>query len=526
MENPPVGPLSPTDHGEGTRISTPTAATNSIDPTVAQSSTASTAGDGIDTSAEADSLARSKSTKQLLARPTREGLVINTDPVISNDERLHAIVGQHLSMAPTIPEATATPSSIVPATPSSAYNVASPLDPQQQISMDDGGVNMARSAAKRQSLASFATSTTLAEHTEPMTNGPHDDSSGLTKEAAIANEMPTGPTSHFNLQGADVSNDVYKWHEKEQRRQMLGGRSQTFHAAPSSDDPHIANIKAPGGFRRHFIQQDAATRGEPAPHLPTKSFIHFLGLFNMYEMDHFAGENFHSIPRRSIVVPKDMERRRLSLSETLHSSRKVYHPGQTIDEDEVVIEEPEEKISFSKANGGILFAPLVMTLIAVLCLHSFLLLVKCRELHPGSYGDIGQHCYGRWIRYIVLFAIAISQFGFCWEELGVHNPFAAVVDNLGGARLDKIVWIAIFFVILIPLTLIRNIGRLGFSAVVADLCIIVGLIYLYVYDIKQLVIHSGSPTPLQLFNSKDFGLFIGTAVFSYEGIGMVIPICS
>lgn len=66
-------------------------------------------------------------------------------------------------------------------------------------------------------------------------------------------------------------------------------------------------------------------------------------------------------------------------------------------------------------NGGILFAPLVMILIAALCLHSFLLLVKCRELHPGSYGEIGERYYGQWMRYIVLFAIAISQFGFCWQ---------------------------------------------------------------------------------------------------------------
>lgn len=135
-----------------------------------------------------------------------------------------------------------------------------------------------------------------------------------------------------------------------------------------------------------------------------------------------------------------------------------------------------------------------------------------------------------------------------------------MVNSLGGADLDKIVWIAIFFVILVPFTLVRNIGKLGFSTLVADLCIIVGLIYLYAYDVKELVINHGSPTPLRLFNSDDFGLFIGTgkhitapnlqriantsfplwvwlltytsfyvqlivAVFSYEGIGMVIPIC-
>lgn len=76
--------------------------------------------------------------------------------------------------------------------------------------------------------------------------------------------------------------------------------------------------------------------------------------------------------------------------------------------------------------------------------------------------------------------------------------------------MDKIVWIAIFFVILVPFTLVRNIGKLGFSTLVADLCIIVGLIYLYAYDVKELVINQGSPTPLRLFNSDDFGLFIGT----------------
>ncbi|KAI8605189.1 transmembrane amino acid transporter protein-domain-containing protein [Dissophora ornata] len=153
-----------------------------------------------------------------------------------------------------------------------------------------------------------------------------------------------------------------------------------------------------------------------------------------------------------------------------------------------------------------------MLLIAILCLHPFLLLVKCRVLHPGSYGNIGQHFYGRWMCYIVLFAIAISQFGFyCGYCIFFAQQFAIVVDSLGGASLDKVVWIAIFFVIPVPFTLVRNVSKLGFSTLVADLCIIVGLVYLYVYDIKELVINNGSPTPLQPFNSKDFGLFIGTA---------------
>ncbi|KAF9186575.1 neutral amino acid transporter [Haplosporangium sp. Z 767] len=474
---------------------------------------------------DADGVARAKSTKRLLEKPSIEAPTIDTTPS-SDNEQLHAIVGQHLVLTPA-------------ASMQSADHPRSPYSPSVPMfaSTEHGHSQYGESSGPAMDVSNDSLDHfNQPSHTTPMSEriGPLD---------MVPERNGPDSSSHFNLLGADVSNDVYKWHEKEQRRQA--GRAQTYHA-PATDDPDISNIKVPGGFRRHFVQQDAAARGAPTPHL-TESFIHFLGLFNMYEIDHFAGENFHSIPRRSIVVPKDLEKRRHSLADTVKSNRKVFTPGQVVEEDEVVIEEPEEKISFSKAvgmlfktfiasgilflpnafrNGGILFSSLFMTLIAVLCLHSFLLLVKCRELHPGSYGDIGQRFYGRWMRYIVLFAIAISQFGFCCGYcIFFAQQFAIVVDSLGGAHLDKIVWIVIFFVILVPFTLIRNIGKLGFSTLVADACIIVGLIYLYVYDIKQLVINNGSPTPLRLFNNQDFGLFIGTAVFSYEGIGMVIPIC-
>ncbi|KAF9291247.1 neutral amino acid transporter [Linnemannia elongata] len=455
----------------------------------------------------ASEISRSMSTRRLQATHSTENVFDGPPPVI-DEEQLHSIVGQHLVMAPV-------PAEIDTPTPSIH---------------SDSNLEVLNDSADSQRRLSSVTAT-------PTTSAESSADSAATDGSATLN-------SHFQLQGGADANDVYKWHEKQTRRQ-LGARSYTYHAPPKKDMT-IETIKAPGGFRRHYIQNEAVARGEPAPALPTKSFIHFLGLFNMYEMDHFAGENFRSIPKRSIIVPKDVEKRRLSMADTL-GSRRYYKPGEDLKEDEEAIEEPEEKISFSKAvgmlfktfiasgilflpnafkNGGILFAPLFMTLIAVLCLHSFLLLVKCRELHPGSYGDIGQHFYGRWMRYIVLFAIAISQFGFCCGYcIFFAQQFAIVVNSLGGADLDKIVWIAIFFVILVPFTLVRNIGKLGFSTLVADLCIIVGLIYLYAYDVKELVINQGSPTPLRLFNSDDFGLFIGTAVFSYEGIGMVIPIC-
>ncbi|KAF9425557.1 neutral amino acid transporter [Podila epigama] len=450
-------------------------------------------------------VSRSQSTKRLLTP-----LVINTDTPVPkiDEEHLHAIVGQHLALTPTIPE----PETILPTSPYSATSAplsSARTSPVLFSSGPDAGV----------SVTTLAPSTVVDMQSQPQDKIAPD---ALPTNMAVSPRIPPseqldtqGLPTHFQLQGGDAANEVYKWHAKETERRTMN-RSNTYHA-PLHEDAEIAQIKAPGGFRRHFIQQDAAARGEPAPELPAKSFIHFLGMFNLYEMDHFAGEDFHSIPRRSVVVPRDMEKRMSMGSITV----KPFLAGQHIEDDEEVIEAPEEKISFGQAVGmlfkafiasGILFLP-----------NAF----KNGDVHPGSFGDIGQHFYGRWMRYIVLFAIAISQFGFCaGYVIFVAQQMAIVVDSFGGRSLDKLVWIAIFFVILVPFTLIRNISKLGYSALIADLCIIVGLVYLYAYDIKQLVINQGSPMPLQLFNSKDFGLFIGTAVFSYEGIGMVIPICS
>ncbi|KAG0301557.1 neutral amino acid transporter [Dissophora globulifera] len=453
-------------------------------------------------------VARSKSTRKLLASHSAEDLFTRPAPA-HDDEQLHAIVGQHLF----IPETNQAP------------------DNTSLLSNSSSGVTAADSSTcgLGQRLKSPSTS----------------DATALEESGSSTTDGSVTLNSHFQLQGAADANDVYKWHEKQTRRQ-LGPRSHSYHV-PHIKDPAISAIKMPGGFRRHFMKQDAIIRGEPTPHMHTKSFLHYLGLFNLYDMEHFAGDDYRITPKRSSVLPKGMGKQHLSKADTVDSGRYLI-PDEELDEEKLDNEKPEEKMSFSKTigmlfksfiasgilflpnafkNGGIVFSALFMVLIAVLCLHSFLLLVKCRESYPGSYGEIGQHLYGRWMRYIVLFAIAISQFGFCCGYcIFFAQQFAIVVDSLGGAYLDKLVWIAIFFVILIPFTLARNIAKLGFSSLVADLCIIVGLVYLYAYDVKELVNNQGSPVPLQLFNSNEFGLFIGTAVFSFEGIGMVIPICS
>jgi proton-coupled amino acid transporter len=78
-------------------------------------------------------------------------------------------------------------------------------------------------------------------------------------------------------------------------------------------------------------------------------------------------------------------------------------------------------------------------------------------------------------------------------------------------------------VIFLPLSLYRNINNIQKLALVADLFILMGLVYLYYFDLFTIV-DQGGISDIVNFNAKDWTLFIGTAIFTFEGIGLIIPI--
>ncbi|KAI9233869.1 MAG: transmembrane amino acid transporter protein-domain-containing protein [Podila humilis] len=176
-------------------------------------------------------------------------------------------------------------------------------------------------------------------------------------------------------------------------------------------------------------------------------------------------------------------------------------------------------------NGGIVFSSVFLVTIAAISLFSFLLLVESRQVVPVSFGDIGGHLYGPYMRWAVLFAIAISQIGFvcAYMSFVATNLEALAINVLNATDLyPSYFFVLIQLVVFVPLALIRNIARLSFTALIADAFICFGLIYMYYYDI--FVLSTEGLADVVPFNPKDFALFIGTAVFTFEGIGLVIPI--
>ncbi|KAJ3919918.1 vacuolar amino acid transporter 4 [Lentinula edodes] len=354
--------------------------------------------------------------------------------------------------------------------------------------------------------------------------------------------------------GADVTHDIYKWHLNAQR-QARRVRSASFSAAARpAPDPAFEHIHEPGGFRRNYVLLRAGNEdGGEEPRVFVNNFIDFLFLFG-----HFAGEDLEEDEEddkdeedlegvfaqpSSSVAPSVgfgdlaatessplLGNKSRSRSRSRRRTASMSTGNATVGQAVLMLLKGfvgTGVLFLGKAfmNGGILFSSLLFIFIAVISLHSFLLLVRAKLAVPGSFGDIGGALYGPWMRHLILSSIVLSQIGF----VGAYMIF--VSENLQAfvsSVTDCVQYVPVKYfiimqsIILLPLALIRDIVKLSTTALVADAFILFGLVYIFGSEIG-LVIERGT-RDVRLFNPKDFSLFVGTAVFSFEGIGLIVPI--
>ncbi|KAF7289596.1 Aa-trans domain-containing protein [Mycena chlorophos] len=121
---------------------------------------------------------------------------------------------------------------------------------------------------------------------------------------------------------------------------------------------------------------------------------------------------------------------------------------------------------------------------------------------------IGGALYGPWMRYLILGSIIVSQIGFVSAYIIFTCPIQYTILAL--------------IVVFLPLVLFRDLAKLNSTALVADTFILVGLVYIFGSEIS--IIAERGIADVKMFNPKDFSHFVGLAVYSFEGIGMVIPI--
>ncbi|KAK3365964.1 transmembrane amino acid transporter protein-domain-containing protein [Lasiosphaeria ovina] len=387
------------------------------------------------------------------------------------------------------------------------------------------------------------------------------------KQKAHGSQSPSDDEefSSLKLLGGDITRPIYKWTEEIEQRNKVQ-RSKSFSAArpePENEVLDISTIKVPGGFRRNYLRRaardtspsyDDVEHGEGTSHsashprLLTSSFLEFLSLYG-----HFAGEE----------LEEDDEALKPGEYFTSGSDEDGYSSGEGSEDDREPMEDsalltPSRRKRRRKGrggsgqnspmsaallllksfvgtgvlflpraylNGGMLFSNLVLLFVAALSYYCFVLLVTTRLKVEGSFGDIGGILYGKWMRTLILTSIVLSQIGFvaAYMVFTSENLRAFILAVSDCKTMVPISWLIILqMVILLPLSLLRDIEKLGFTALIADAFIVIGLAYLFQYDIFTLKTQGWAD--IIMFNEKNWTLFIGTAIFTFEGIGLIIPI--
>ncbi|KAJ2589745.1 hypothetical protein H4R99_007357 [Coemansia sp. RSA 1722] len=300
-------------------------------------------------------------------------------------------------------------------------------------------------------------------------------------------------------------------------------------------------LNVPGGFRRQFVRERAERQGRAAPGFLAETFVDFIALYG-----HFAGGYYmsdedeeyfeymqglsdesqpteRSIGAASTVVADERTplRRVQSGMHASSSSRKAFFLIIKAFIGTGVLVLPR-----AFYNGGLLTSCLLMVAVAWYAWHCILLLADVYlHIGGGSYSDIGRVLYGRWMQYAVTSSIVLAQIGGCCAyTIFVAQNWRNVFNTLSGCRLQLSMqfWVLVQLIVFIPLALIRQIRYFAPVALLANALIIASLSYLLGFDLWS--IFSNGPAPIVNYNPARFPLLVGTAVYSFEGITLVIPI--
>lgn len=359
----------------------------------------------------------------------------------------------------------------------------------------------------------------------PNSFGSYVDDSTIIKN--VSKHLPTDHSNSLKLASGDMTRDLYHINNNQIRR------SKSF----SENDRRgstASQLRLPGGFRRDFITNQKYKYGytltKPTTFL-TKNFLEFLTIYG-----HFAGENLED--EDFLACDYDTSSDKIDQeSPLLRSSQQA-----NIDDNNL---ENQKKTSSIKAffllvkafigtgvlflpkafsNGGLIFSIILLFLFSILSYYCYLVLSQS-TIKTGitSFAELGNSLYGKTFKYLILISIILSQIGFvaAYTVFTAENLKAFVKNtiNVNFPLYYYVIFETIFF---IPMSLIRNITKLSLAALLANIFILSGIITIVFYTSKDLIVNG--PSKINNFNSDNWSLFIGVAIFAFEGIGLIIPV--
>ncbi|KAJ2648589.1 hypothetical protein IWW40_003775 [Coemansia sp. RSA 1250] len=420
------------------------------------------------------------------------------------------------------------------ASPPSSLARSLPIDDMRSVASStedgDGAAAMARRLKRHLVTRSAAED---SKRTSVSSGRGRVDESGYAGDYNSEDDENAGqvPVDPLTLASGDVTYGIYRWHQAHESAAETAStqRRGSFSGVPSDSEWDVPysqrQMNMPGGFRRQFLHHRAEREGRPPVTILTENFVDFISLYG-----HFAGEDYASdiddtedeMP--SIRAPLLRRRQqRKAAQRSIHataSSRKAFFLLLKAFVGTGVLVLPR-----AFANGGLLASAGVVALVAWYAWHCMILLGYVYVHVGGSYSQIGAKLYGPWAGKVVTVSIATAQLGFCSAyTIFVATNARSVWNALTGCRynLSSTFWVLIQLLAYIPLAWVRKIKQFAPFALVANACIMSGLGYVLLYDIGRIM--SKGVADIVQYNPLRFPLLVGTAVFAFEGITLVIPV--
>lgn len=395
-----------------------------------------------------------------------------------------------------------------------------------------------------------------------------------------SNNAAASPDRYLSLQSGDITRDVYKWSDSPvgslgsntQRRRSLSF-SESVHSARNTNplDMSVHEMRGPNGFRRSFLMHKSLKLNKSKPDFVTRNFYEFLSLYG-----HFAGEDLSDDEDEDdegegegddtdtdTDTEGDMARVRarvrahaLALARggngDLEDGAALVDDAAAVAESDALLSRGDaahskKKMSTSKAvllllksfvgtgvlflprgfdNGGWLFSSVCLLFCAVVSFYCFIILIDAKtKVGVDGYGELGARLFGARLKFTVLSSIVLSQIGFAAAyTVFTATNLQAFFKHVFLLDWPLVFWLVVQLVAYLPLSLTRNIAKLSATAFLADVFILLGLIYVYYYSSFYILQNGVASETMVAFNSQDWTLFIGTAIFTFEGIGLLIPI--
>ncbi|OWZ08546.1 Vacuolar amino acid transporter [Phytophthora megakarya] len=354
-------------------------------------------------------------------------------------------------------------------------------------------------------------------------------------------EQPLLPADVHDIteEGSDMTRDIFFAILKETqdgppRPKSLPDQSEILH----EDIGKASDIAQPGGFRRDHV---ITNLGGNSPHVPSYAQDSFLD--SIQPTPGFLQSAYGDFIVASLELADEGDGDETAtplLSRAWKRRPEKHQPGATVKKTVFTILKSfiGSGILFLPKgfqNGGMLFSLAALCASAVLSTFCMLRLTDCSNvlLRNGrtnvSYGLVGETAFGKVGRVAVNISLVLSQIGFCcsyliFVEKNIGEVILAAFGIERTIASSSLTLIMLQILLYTPLSWVRRIEYFALTNLFADVLILFGLVYIITYTVQTLDDAPVGSATWENFNSTSWGMMLGTAVYCFEGIGLVLPI--